>query len=379
MARGITQIIASFIPVTLAVFFLMQCQDPYRTAFTPPADDAEIKAAFPRQIGSVSASIISPARGYFRADYGTGGTIRVRRYRTASEANDALFTYRMRKSGSTTERVRSIRSEIITESELFSYSVGQQSAYTTADGRTGFYWINGSVVFSVEGRSKAIVDAIARAYPYIEPLAENEKTAATKLFERAPPVPILIAALAFILCAILFVAGIFSIGEHVMIRRPAAGTPPVSMDELTRRLREHSVAGPLEVITGKKNGLVLRWNFLSARWFSPAEIAGEHKVWEMHLAFDEAKHAVFVSDEKRTARIALGADGALTAAFSGSFSLFKGIINESEKSIGIGVDARDADKRGILEYGFSTGIVKRPVREIVLAAGWSWEPRVFLP
>ena len=189
MIRGILQIIASFIPVAFMAFVLSQCQDPYKTSFPPPADVTEVKAAFPRQIGSVSAAIVSPSRGYYRADYGTAASIRVHLYRTSSEANDALFAYRMRKSGTTTERERYIKSEVITEGKLFSYSVGDKSAYTTTDGNEGFYWINDNTVFSIEGRTKTIVEALARAYPYIEPLAEHEKSIITKLTDITPLIP----------------------------------------------------------------------------------------------------------------------------------------------------------------------------------------------
>ncbi|MBI4978049.1 MAG: hypothetical protein HZC28_11230 [Spirochaetes bacterium] len=378
MIRGILQIIASFIPVTIMIFVLMQCQEPYRISFAPPADIQEARASFPQQIGKRYAVISSPAPGYLRADYGGSNFIRVRLFADMHEASNALFITVTRTNGTSVTRSHTIRAATITESRLFSFSTGTQSAYTTTDGRRGYYWICSNAVYSIEGRSSAVVDALARAYPFIEPLAEDEKTITTKLADISPAIPAGICVLCFLLCAVFFSLGIFSFGEAMLIRRPGGGVMSVSRDVLMQRIRELSGL-PLEIIP-EKNDIILRWNLLDAHWFSPADLAGERKVWEMHLRFDDIRHAVYVSDVKRTARIAVGADGTAAVTFSAAFTLFKGIISESEHGFGIGSGVDGVpEKKMILEYGFSTGIIKRPVREIILAAGWTWEPRVFLP
>ncbi len=163
---------------------------------------------------------------------------------------------------------------------------------------------------------------------------------------------------------------VFGTGE----KKPAAGTPVVSKEQLIQNLFTlNRETAPFGVRPGQDEGtdLVAEWKIVDARWYQIFAKAGVKKVFRVLLYLDEAQHQVRSVDKEFSVSWEAGVPRLAAAA-----EYFRG--QKKEFSFGTAIGFTEELKPGVIyNYKFETGEIKNPVIDVILAGGWSFKPVAF--
>jgi hypothetical protein len=157
-------------------------------------------------------------------------------------------------------------------------------------------------------------------------------------------------------------------------RRPAEGTPVQPLALLQEKLLAlNRSTAPYQIISGVKEGVdyIVTWKLEDLTWRKVFKESGDHKIFQILLKFNEARHEVRALD--RRSILSWSRDG---LNFSLSYEAAKGQMNE----INIGgppfyiETMPDGTKT---EYRFAANELKKPVQQIVTDHGWTYKGVAF--
>lgn len=157
-------------------------------------------------------------------------------------------------------------------------------------------------------------------------------------------------------------------------KSPAAGVAQQPAATLrTALLALNRDTAPWQVRDGSAEGvdLVAEWKVVDARWYEIFAKASLTKVFKVLMKLDEAKHEVRSVDQDWTVEWRVG-----VPTLSLSAEAFRG--QKVEMSFGTAIGFRENLSPGVIyDYRFTTGDIKTPLQETVLAHGWRWQGVAF--
>jgi hypothetical protein len=157
-------------------------------------------------------------------------------------------------------------------------------------------------------------------------------------------------------------------------RRPAAGTPVSSPQEVLDRLMGlNRSTAPYQIMEGsaEKVDLIAEWKIVDARWHEIFAKAGLTKVFKIYLKLDPQKHEVRASDREYTVEWSAG-----IPRLSLTVSAFKG----QTQAVEFGKAYAFTEEFGpgqVYSYRFDTREIKNPIQEAVTGAGWTYKGVAF--
>jgi hypothetical protein len=157
-------------------------------------------------------------------------------------------------------------------------------------------------------------------------------------------------------------------------KRPGEGTPIKQAADVKAALlalnRDTAPWHVREAIPEEGCDLVVEWKIVDAQWFGIFSKSKLESVFKILLKFDGEHNEVRALDKEYTVSWSGG-----VPTLSGASS-FRG--QKTEVSIGIGYGFTEKGTLGqVYNYRFSTGEMKKPVKETVTAAGWGYKGIVF--
>jgi hypothetical protein len=157
-------------------------------------------------------------------------------------------------------------------------------------------------------------------------------------------------------------------------KRPAAGTPALSPDEVADRiLALNRQTAPFQIVDGRSEGadLIAEWKIVDAEWYELFAKAGLEKVFRIYLKLDPAKREVRASDREYTVEWRAGVPGLSVAA-----SAFRGQKQSIE--FGKAYAFTETLSPGVVyNYRFDTRELKGPIQDAVTDAGWTYRGVAF--
>ncbi len=157
-------------------------------------------------------------------------------------------------------------------------------------------------------------------------------------------------------------------------KRPKAGVAAVAPEVLKEAiLAVNRDSAPFQITpcTDGSADLVAEWKIVDAKWYEIFAKAGLKKVFRIKMRLDEDKREVRALDEEYSVEWRAGVPS-LSLAVSG----FRG--QKSEVSFGTAYAFTEEFKPGqVYKYRFNSAELKNPLREAVLAGGWTWRGVAF--
>ncbi|HHG89749.1 MAG TPA: hypothetical protein ENJ90_04615 [Devosia sp.] len=157
-------------------------------------------------------------------------------------------------------------------------------------------------------------------------------------------------------------------------KKPKAGVAAVSPQALIEAiLAINRDSAPFRIFPSEDPGvdLVAEWKIVDAKWYEIFAKAGLKKTFVIKMRLDEDKREVRAVDEEYTIEWRAGVPS-LSLEVSG----FRG--QKSEISFGTAYAFTEEFKPGqVYNYRFNSAELKNPLRETVLASGWSWRGVAF--
>jgi hypothetical protein len=157
-------------------------------------------------------------------------------------------------------------------------------------------------------------------------------------------------------------------------RRPAAGAPVLSQDELLKRLLElNRSSSPYQIIDGSPEGvdLIAEWKIVDEQWSSIFGSAGLKKTFRIYLKLDAANHELRAMDREYE----VSWDGGLPALRVATSS-FKG--QKQSVEFGSSYAFTETTPNGQdYKYRFNTGELKKPIQDATTGAGWIYKGVAF--
>ena len=157
-------------------------------------------------------------------------------------------------------------------------------------------------------------------------------------------------------------------------KRPKEGVEPVSADELRERLLAvNRESAPFVVRPGDDDraDLVAEWKIVDASWYEIFAKAGLEKMFKTLMRLDADKQEVRAVDQEWEIEWRAG-----TPVTSVAASAKRGRVYAKE--YGRAWAFKEVTKFGeVYNYRFDSEEMKAPLRDAVLAAGWSWRPVAF--
>ncbi len=158
------------------------------------------------------------------------------------------------------------------------------------------------------------------------------------------------------------------------IKRPPAGTPAAPAEDLRAALLDlNRDSAPWRVIPCDDDScdLIAEWRIVDATWYEIFAKAGLEKVARVKLRLDPARHEVRALDEEFEISWRAGVPELHLSA-----QAFRG--RKSEVSFGTAWAFTEELRPGqVYKYRFNSSELKTPLREVVLAHGWTWRPVAF--
>jgi hypothetical protein len=124
--------------------------------------------AFPEALKDVKGETFrNSGKTHIYRTYGKEGSFAVRSFNSEQEAYKALI---LSETGSNGEVKTRINTEILSQGRVRSIkTTAIDGFYTTYDtGRTGFFWLNGKMLYSVEAGNRSDMESLLRGYPYLK-------------------------------------------------------------------------------------------------------------------------------------------------------------------------------------------------------------------
>jgi hypothetical protein len=157
-------------------------------------------------------------------------------------------------------------------------------------------------------------------------------------------------------------------------KAPAAGVAPKSAAEVRAALlAANRPTAPYAVRAGGPEGvdLVAEWKIVDASWYEIFAKAHLEKSFKVLMKLDAARHEVRAVDQEWTVQWRAGIP---TLALSAE--AFRG--TKTSVQFGTAYAFTEELRPGqVYRYRFSTGELKTPLQEAVLASGWTWRPVSF--
>ncbi len=157
-------------------------------------------------------------------------------------------------------------------------------------------------------------------------------------------------------------------------KRPKAGVATVAPEALKEAiLAVNRDSAPFRIFLSDEPGvdLVAEWKIVDAKWYEIFAKAGLKKTFAIKMRLDEDKREVRAVDEEYSIEWRAGIPS-LSLEVSG----FRG--QKSEISFGTAYAFTEEFKPGqVYNYRFNSAELKNPLREAVLANGWSWRGVAF--
>ena len=152
-------------------------------------------------------------------------------------------------------------------------------------------------------------------------------------------------------------------------RRPAAGVPAVSADQLRQRLLAiNRPTAPYTIGDGAADGIdvVAEWRIVDAQWYEIFAKAGLKKTFRILMNFDAEKHEVRAQDRELEVSWSAG-----VPTLSLQASAFRG--QKQEISFGTAYAFTEELRPGVVyNYRFNTKELKQPIQDAVVASGWTY-------
>ncbi len=157
-------------------------------------------------------------------------------------------------------------------------------------------------------------------------------------------------------------------------RRPPAGTPVLSQEEVLDRLQSLNRPGaPYRLVDGKSESvdLIAEWKIVDARWHEIFAKAGLTKVFRIYLKLDPSKREVRAVDREYSIEWRVG-----VPTLSIAVSAFRGQKQELEFGKAYAFTETLAPGQ-VYNYRFSTKEMKQPIQETVTRCGWTYKGVAF--
>jgi len=157
-------------------------------------------------------------------------------------------------------------------------------------------------------------------------------------------------------------------------KRPPAGTPILSGDEVLTRLNAlNRQSAPYQIVDGasEKVDLIAEWKIVDAKWYEIFAKAGVTKVFRIHLKLDETSHEVRAMDREFTVAWSAGVPRLTVAA-----KAFKGQMQSVEFGKGFAFTEK-LEAGQVYNYRFDTREIKKPLQEAVTSCGWTYKGVAF--
>jgi hypothetical protein len=157
-------------------------------------------------------------------------------------------------------------------------------------------------------------------------------------------------------------------------KRPPAGTPVLSADEVRKRLMAlNRPSAPYQIVDGAAENvdLIAEWRIVDAQWYEVFAKAGLKKVFRIHLKFHPEAHEVRAVDREYEVSWSAGVPHLSLAA-----SAFRGQKHAIEFGAGYAFTETLAPGQ-VYKYRFNTGEMKKPLQEAVTGCGWTYRGVAF--
>jgi hypothetical protein len=157
-------------------------------------------------------------------------------------------------------------------------------------------------------------------------------------------------------------------------KRPAAGTPALSLQEVVDRLMSlNRPTAPFRLADGRAEGvnLIAEWKIVDAQWYEVFAKAGLSKVFKIYLKLDPAKNEVLAMDREYSIAWKAG-----IPTISLAVNAFKGQTQSIEFGKAYAFTENLAPGE-VVNYRFDTREIKKPIQDAVLSCGWTYKGVAF--
>jgi hypothetical protein len=157
-------------------------------------------------------------------------------------------------------------------------------------------------------------------------------------------------------------------------KRPAAGTPVLSRQEVLDRLMSlNRSTAPFHLIDGSEEmvDLIAEWKIVDAQWYEIFAKAGLSKVFKIYLKLDPEAHEVRAMDREYSVSWKAG-----VPTLSVAVSAFKGQTQSVEFGKAYAFTETLAPGQ-VYNYKFDTREIKKPIQDTVTGCGWTYKGVAF--
>ena len=157
-------------------------------------------------------------------------------------------------------------------------------------------------------------------------------------------------------------------------KKPEKNTPVLPPAQVIDSILKLNREGcPFQIVDGKSEGadLIAEWKIVDARWYEIFAKAGLTKVFRIYLKLDPSRYEVRAKDQEYSVEWRAGVPGLSLAASS-----FQG--QQVSMEFGAAYAFTEKGETGqVYNYRFSTGEMKKPIQEAILACGWTYKGIAF--
>jgi len=157
-------------------------------------------------------------------------------------------------------------------------------------------------------------------------------------------------------------------------KRPPAGTPALSADEVRKRiLSVNRATAPYRVIDGASEGVdvIAEWKIVDASWYEIFAKAGLTKTFNIFMKLHPEEHEVRAVDREYTVSWSAGLPTVKLAV-----SAFRGQTQSIEFGKAYGFTETLAPGQ-VYNYHFDTSEIKKPIQEAITSCGWTYKGVAF--
>jgi hypothetical protein len=159
-------------------------------------------------------------------------------------------------------------------------------------------------------------------------------------------------------------------------KRPAAGVPVKSAaDVRADLLAVNNPTAPFLVRDGAPEGVdvVAEWRIVDAEWYEIFAKAGLEKAFKVLMKLDDQAKEVRSVDEERSVEWRAG-----VPSLSLEMTFSRGQSRRISRGTLYGITKRGTPGE-VYSYDFSTSVIKTPLQDATLKAGWVWRAIHFGP
>ncbi|MBK8036981.1 MAG: hypothetical protein IPK22_07565 [Verrucomicrobiaceae bacterium] len=181
-----------------------------------------------------------------------------------------------------------------------------------------------------------------------------------------------------VLMLVFYVGWFFKGAAWAASAPPAAGTVPVSRQELVSRLMAvNDLDVPFTITNGERPGqFIADWRYADAKWVDHARAHGLRRSFRLRLSLDEPGRVVRITDYSSTCDWSAGPRGASLDWKASTGIVFFQV--ERQSVFGLQLDEHGRFKPELAyTYTFNLDEMKSPLREAVTRSGWTWRPTVW--